>query len=62
MDFEFLSPVDESLIEEFSSANSQNLGGQVKFHSSTGGIPDSGRYKNGSCWGAGEPACRRRGG
>jgi arginase family enzyme len=40
MDFEYLSPVDESLIGEFSSANSQNLGGQVKFHSATGGIPD----------------------
>ncbi|MCM4158415.1 formimidoylglutamase [Antarcticibacterium flavum] len=40
MDFEYLSPVDDDLVQEISSINPQTLAGMVKFHTSTGGVPD----------------------
>jgi arginase family enzyme len=40
MDFEFLSPVDEVLIEEISFQGKHTLGSQVKIHSQNSGIPD----------------------
>ncbi len=40
MDFEFLSPLDENLVEDLSSSEMQNLGKQVKFHTKSAGIPD----------------------
>ncbi len=40
MDFEFLSPLDENLVEDLNSSEVQNLGKQVKFHTGNSGIPD----------------------
>lgn len=40
MDFEFLSPVDEVLIEEISFQGNHTLGSQIKIHTINSGIPD----------------------
>lgn len=40
MDFEFLSPLDENLVEDLKASEMKNLGKQVKFHTQTAGIPD----------------------
>jgi arginase family enzyme len=40
MDFEFLSPLDENLVEDLNSSELQNLGKQVEFHTLSSGIPD----------------------
>jgi arginase family enzyme len=40
MDFQFLSPVDEVLIEEISSQGKHTLGSQIKMHTLNSGIPD----------------------
>lgn len=39
MDFEYLSPINEELVEEISS-DAQRLGNQVKLHTSQQGVPD----------------------
>lgn len=40
MDFEFLSPVDQELLEEIVSAEAHNLGSQIQIHSQRSGMPD----------------------
>lgn len=40
MDFEFLSPLDENLVEDLGASKFKNLGQQVKFHTQAAGIPD----------------------
>lgn len=40
MDFEFLSPLDENLVEDLQASEFPNLGNQVKLHSLSSGIPD----------------------
>ena len=40
MDFQFLSPLDENLVEDLKVSEIKNLGKQVKFHTLTKGIPD----------------------
>jgi len=40
MDFQFLTPLDENLVEDLKSSDSKNLGKQVNFHTLTAGIPD----------------------
>jgi len=40
MDFHFLSPVDEVLIEEISLHGKHNLGSQINIHTINSGIPD----------------------
>jgi len=40
MDFQFLSPVDEVLIEEISLQGKHTLGSQIKIHTINSGIPD----------------------
>lgn len=40
MDFQFLSPLDENLVEDLKDSDVKNLGKQVRFHTLTKGIPD----------------------
>ncbi len=40
MDFEFLSPVDENLIEVILSSNLQNLGSRLKIYTEENGVPE----------------------
>jgi len=40
MDFEFLSPVDEVLIDEIAAHSEHSLGSQIKIHTQNSGIPD----------------------
>ena len=40
MDFEFLSPVDERLIEDLTSSNLQNLGSRIQIHTEEAGMPE----------------------
>ncbi len=40
MDFEFLSPVDQELLEEIVSPDAHNLGSQIQIHSKRSGMPD----------------------
>lgn len=40
MDFEFLSPLDEVLIEEIAAQGEHTLGSQIKIHTQNSGIPD----------------------
>src|SRR5690606_6640461 len=40
MDFQFLTPLDENLVEDLKASDIKNLGKQVKFHTLTAGIPD----------------------
>ena len=40
MDYEFLSPVDEVLIDEIAAHSEHSLGSQIKIHTQNSGIPD----------------------
>lgn len=40
MDFEFLSPVEEVLIQEIESRDKHSLGSQIRIHTKNAGIPD----------------------
>ncbi|UJH90921.1 formimidoylglutamase [Antarcticibacterium sp. 1MA-6-2] len=40
MDFEFLSPVDNTITEELASSGLQNLGNQMRIHTAEAGIPE----------------------
>ncbi|HSM63248.1 MAG TPA: hypothetical protein VK833_04850, partial [Gillisia sp.] len=40
MDFEFLRPVDQELLDEIVSLESHNLGSQIRIHTQDGGFPD----------------------
>ena len=40
MDFDFLSPVSEELIERLSGLNEQALGANIKIHTDNSGVPD----------------------
>ena len=40
MDFEYLIPLDEDLVEEIKSTEAQDLGKQVMLHTQRSGVPD----------------------
>lgn len=40
MEFDFLSPVNEDLLEEISNLNPQAIGANIKLHTESSGIPD----------------------
>jgi len=40
MEFDFLSPVQEELLDEISQSSQQSIGAQIKIHSKSSGIPD----------------------
>ncbi len=40
MEFDFLSPVHEDLLDEISHLNQQSIGAQIKLHTERSGTPD----------------------
>ena len=40
MDFDFLSPVSDTLLDEITHLNAQTIGAQLKLHTSEHGLPD----------------------